>query len=341
MISKKYKTIVQVASLCLTFALSFTRVSAQKQDTFKVLKSIPLTIESRWDYLTMDPASHHLYISGTTANKVIVVDVVSEKIIGEIPNTRGVHGIALAPKYNKGFTSNGRTNSVTVFDIQTLKVLDTIALNAKGPDAIMYDPFTDRVFVFNGHSDNAVVIDAKTNKVLGAIDLGGGPEFGVSDGKGHVYVNLEDKSEVVSINASTMKAEAHWSLNPGKTPTGLAMDTKNGRLFSVCRENKGMSIVSTADGKVVATVPIGTGTDAAAYDADNHLVFSSNGDGTLTIIAQSGADGYKVQQVLMTQKGSKTMAYDPATHKIYLAAAEFGTDRKVTAGSFKLLVVGK
>ena len=309
---------------------------AQAQ-TYVLDKSIALPGDGGYDYLSIDKVNHRLYVShGTTVN---VIDLNTEQPVGVIEGMKGLHGIAIDNKANRGFISDGKANAVVAFDINTLKTLATIPLDAKGPDAIMYDPFSDRVYSFNGESNNSSVVDPNTLKQVGTIALGGAPEFAVSDGKGKIYNNLEDKNSMNVIDTKTMKVIKNFPLAPGGGPTGLALDEKNMRAFSVCRENKGMSVVDITTGKVVVTLPIGTGVDAVAYDPETKLIFCSNGDGTTTIIKQELADKYAVVQTLATQNRAKTLALDTKTHKIYLSVTSFETGtRKAIPGSFKVLV---
>jgi DNA-binding beta-propeller fold protein YncE len=314
-----------------------TALFAQDNDKYVFDKKIPIAGDGGYDYLSIDAENNKLYIShGTSVN---IVDLNSEQVAGEIPNLKGVHGIAIANDLGKGFISDGKGNTVVVFDLKTFKTIKTINIEGKDPDAITYDPYTHRVFTFNGDSKNSTVIDGKALKVIGNIDLGGGPEFAVSDKKGLIYNNLEDKSSLVVIDTKTLKIKNKYPLKPCGTPTGLAFDLKNNRLFAVCRENKGMSVVDKSSGKVITTLPIGDHADAVAYDAETKLVFSSNGDGTVNIFKQLSADDYKSVQTLNTQYRAKTMALDLKTHKIYLSVAEFekGT-KKVVPGTFNVLV---
>jgi YVTN family beta-propeller protein len=309
-----------------------------KAQTYVADKTIPLTGDAGYDYLAIDKVNNRLYVShGTQVN---VIDLATEKPVGSIDDMKGVHGIAIVNKLNRGFITDGKANAVVVFDIKTLKTITTIALtDANGPDAITYDPYSDRIFSFNGESNNSSVIDPKTLKQIGTIALGGGPEFAVPDGKGKIYNNLEDKSSLNIIDSKTLKVLKNYPLSPCGGPTGLALDAVNQRVFTVCRENKGMSVVDINTGKVTATIPIGAGVDAVAYDAETKLVFCSNGDGTTTIIKQKSADEYTAIQTLKTAVRAKTLALDTKNHKIYLSVAEFepGT-RKPLPGTFKVLV---
>lgn len=300
-------------------------------------KAIALPGDGGYDYLSIDKVNRRLYVShGTSVN---VIDLTTEQPIGVIDNLKGIHGIAIDNKINRGFISDGKANAVVAFDIKTLKTIATIPVDAKGPDAIIYDSFSDRIYSFNGESNNSSVVDPNTLKQVGTIALGGGPEFAVSDGKGKIYNNLEDKNSLNIIDVKTLKVIKNYPLSPGGGPTGIALDEKNQRAFSVCRENKGMSVVNVNTGKVVATLPIGSGVDAVAFDPETKLIFCSNGDGTTTIIKQESADKYSVFQTLTTQNRARTLTLDTRTHKIYLSVASFepGT-RKALPNSFKVLV---
>jgi YVTN family beta-propeller protein len=301
-------------------------------------KTIALPGDGGYDYLAIDKINRNLYVSHGTAVNVINLD--TEKPVGVIDNMKGVHGIAIVNKLNRGFISDGKANAVVVFDLKTFKTITTIALTAaNGPDAIMYDPYSDRVFTFNGESDNSSVINPATLKQVGTVALGGSPEFAISDGKGKIYNNLEDKSSLNVIDSKSLKVIKNYPLAPCGGPTGLALDAANQKLFTVCRENKGVSVVDIKTGKVTATLPIGAGVDAVAYDPETKLIFCSCGDGTTTIIKQKSADEYEVMQILKTAERARTMALDAKTHKIYLSVAQFepGT-RKTIPNTFKVLV---
>jgi DNA-binding beta-propeller fold protein YncE len=317
-------------------------------DSYHVLGKVQIGGEGGWDYLTMDSAAHRLYVSHAT--KTVVVDVDSEKVVGEIPDTPGVHGIAVAPELNRGWTSNGRGNNVTVFDLNTLKASGHIG-TGQNPDAIQYDAPSKRVFTFNGRSKDATVIDASSGNVVGTIPLGGKPEFSASDGKGKVYVNIEDTHEVAEIDAAKGAVSKRYVLEGCEEPSGLAMDTKGRRIFSVCG-NKVMLVSDPDAGKVIATVPIGGGADGAGFDPGSGLAFSSNGeDGTLTVVRKNG-NTYEVVETVKTAKGARTMTVDAKTHKLYLSMAQYGPTRAATTekarprppilpGSFSVLVVGQ
>ena len=269
--------------VCIERGMSQTQSQASG---YKVIDRITIGGEGGWDYLLADTSMHRLYVSHGT--KVEVLDVDKKSVVGQIPNTMGVHGIAIAPEFQRGFTSNGRDSSVTVFDLNSLKALATIKLDASNPDAISYDSFSKRVFTFNGRSSNATAIDASTDSIVGTIPLGGKPEFAVPDGKGRMYVNIEDKSLVMAFDSKTLEILGRWSIAPGEGPSGLAIDRENRRLFSVCG-NKTLIVLDADSGRVVANLPIGDGVDAVAYDPVTHLVFSSNGEGTVTIAHQDSS----------------------------------------------------
>jgi len=328
-------------------ALGITTIHAQETSShYKIANRIHVDSNGSWDYLVADEQSNRLYISHSTI--VQVIDLNTSTVIGTIPNTKGVHGIALAQDLGKGFISDGKDSSVTVFDLKTNTTITKIQITGLNPDAIAYDDVTKRVFTFNGKTRNSTVIDAKTNKEIGTIPLSGRPEFCVTDGTGKLYVNIEDKSTLVEIDASTMKVLHEWSIAPGEGASGLAIDKKNRRLFAVCGNNK-MVILNADNGKVVTTVPIGDGPDAAGFDPEKMRVYSSNADGTLTVVQEEKGDKFSVLENVLTQKRAKTMALNTKTHHIYLPAAEFmpappATDNdkpkpKMKPGSFMVLDV--
>jgi len=302
--------------VCLVTAISIIPSSyAQPSPGYHLLKKYVLGGEGRWDYITCDAEAHRLYISRST--HVMVVDADSGAVVGDIPDTPGVHGIAIATEFGKGFTSNGRDASVTIFDLKTLKPLGQVKVG-QNPDAVLYDPNSKRVFTFNGNSKDTTAIDAKSGTVAGTLALGGRPESGVADGNGKVFVNIEDKSQVVEFDARKLAIDATWSLAPGEEPTGIAMDRKHRRLFVGCA-NKLMVVLNADNGKLVATLPIGSGVDAAAFDPESQLAFSSNGDGTLTVVHEDGPDKLRVVENVTTQRGARTMALDPRTHRAFSA----------------------
>jgi YVTN family beta-propeller protein len=260
-----------------------------------------------------------------------VLDVDSEAVVATIPNTPGVHGIALAPELGRGFISNGKASTVTIFDLKTLKPIADVPTGQK-PDAIIFDPASSRVFAFNGGSNSATAIDAATGKVAGTVDLGGGPEYAAADGKGFVYDNLEDESLVLKIDARKLTVDQRWPTAPCASPSSMAIDAANRRLFLGCR-NKVMAVMNADTGKVITTLPIGDHVDATAFDPDTKLIFNSNGEGTITVIRQDNPDKYSAVETVKTVPKAKTMALDPKTHRLFLSTAE--------SNQFEVLVVGK
>lgn len=288
---------------------------------YAVVAHWPVAGNTRWDYLSIDRERHRLFV--TRGDRVAVIDLATGKALGDVTPTDGVHGVALAQQLGKGYASNGHGDSVTVFDLATLAVVKTVPIEAHNPDAIVFDAPSRRVFTFNGRSNDATVIDAVSDTVVETVALPGTPEFAVSDGHGRVYVNIEDRAELVAIDTRKAKVVATWALGGCEEPSGLALDTARGRLFSVCA-NEQMTVTDARSGKVVAVVPIGKGPDAVAYDEGTHEVFSSNGrDGTLTVVRQNDADHYTVIGTVPTRTSARTLALDPASHRIYLAAADF------------------
>lgn len=287
---------------------------------YHLIHTYKLGGEGGWDYLTMDSAARRLYVSRAT--HVVVLDADSGNVVGDIPDTPGVHGIALAPELGRGFVSNGREGTVTIFDLQTLKPITKMKAG-ENPDCILYDPATKRVFTFNGRSHDSTAIDAATGKVLGTIKLEGKPEFAVSDGKGEVFVNIEDKSQLDAIDPQKLEVKASWPLAPCEEPSGLAIDRKHRRLFSGCH-NKMMAVVDADTGKVVATPAIGEGVDANAFDPQTDLAFASCGEGVLTVVHEESANKFTVKENVPTEAGARTMALDEKTHQIYTVTAKFG-----------------
>ena len=290
---------------------------------YTVSKSFPLGGSGDWDYLALEASSARLFVSRD--DHVDVVETVSGKLAGTIPNTAGVHGIAFAPALKRGFTSNGRSDTVSVFELDTLRVIQEVPVSGKNPDAILYEPRHNYVFTANGESSNLSVLDAETLQVAATIPLPGPPEFMATDAAGMVYVNIEgEPGKLVAVDAKSLTVKATWSLPECTNPTGLALDAMHHRLFSVC-ENQVMAVTDSLSGKRIARIVIGRGPDAAAYDADLGLVFSSNGvDGTLTEIHQETPDDYTVLATVTTQVSARTMVLDPAAHRIYMAAAKLG-----------------
>jgi len=328
--------------------VSIVWAADSKPTGYHLLKKAVVGGDGGWDYLTVDQQAHRLYLSHGT--HLAVVDSETGAVVGDIPNLSGVHGIAIAPALGRGFTSNGRENTVTIFDLKTLKELQRVPVGMN-PDAILFDPVTKRVFTFNGRSNDATVLDAASGMVVGTIALGGKPEFAVSDEKGQVFVNIEDKSEVAVLDPKALTVLHHWSLAPGDGPSGLAMDRKNRRLFSVCGNEK-MVILDADTGKVLATPTIGRGPDACRFDPGPELAFSPNGrDGTLTIIHEDTPNSFTVVETLPTQAGARTMELDPKSHHLFLVTAEVapapaGANApprrpSYAPNSFTVLIIGK
>ena len=302
--------------------------SSASSGHYHVVRHVMVGGEGGWDYLTADPAGHRLFLSRGT--HVMVVDLASGKVVGDIPHTEGVHGIALAPG-GRGFISNGRSSSVTIFDTATLNPIGEVKTTGDRPDAIIYEPFSKRVFTFNAAGKNTTAIDAASGTVAGTLALGGKPEFAVSDNAGRLYVNVEDTNEVVAVDPVALTVVSRWKLEGCDEPSGLAIDRAHGRLFSGCG-NKVMAVSDIAAQKVLTTVPIGEGVDANAFDPATELAFSSNGgDGTLTVARMTGTDHYEVVANVPTARGARTMALDETTHHIYLVTSQFGPPPAPTA----------
>lgn len=320
---------------------------AARTASYHLLKKMNVGGEGGWDYLTLDPQTRRLYLS--RSDHVDIVDVDHGTKVGQIANTPGVHGIAIASRLGRGFTSNGREGTVTIFDLKSLKELGRVKVG-EGPDAIIYDPATQRVFSMNGRSQDATAIDAAKGEVAGTIALGGRPEFAVADGKGEVFVNLEDKSELVALDSKGLSVLHRWPLAPGEGPSGLALDQAHRRLFSVCGNQK-MVILDADNGHVVATPTIGSGPDACAFDFQRQLAFSSNGrDGTLTVIREETPDRFTVIANVPTQIGARTMALDEKAGRVFLVTAEVAPTpanadtprrRSFVPGTFTILEVGE
>jgi len=303
------------------FAAAAIATAQQAPGGYHLARTISLGGEGGWDYLTVDAAAHRLYVSHAT--RVQVVDTERNAVVGEIPDTQGVHGIALAPELGRGFTSNGRAGTVMVFDLKSLAVIATVKVTGENPDAITFEPVSRRVFTFNGRSADATAIDAASGQVVGTLPLGGKPEFAVADGRGRIFVNIEDKSELVSFDARTLKVEGRWTLAPCEEPSGLAIDREHGRLFSVCGNNL-MAVVNGDTGHVITTLPIGSNVDGAAFDPATGLAFSSNGEGTVTVVHEDSLEKFTVVGNVQTKRGARTISLDEATHHIYLPTAQFG-----------------
>ncbi len=313
--------------------------------TYRFLKEIPIGGPGGWDYLSVSAQGRRLYVSHGT--NVIVVDLTKDAVVGVVTNTPGVHGFAVARELGLGFASNGRSNTVSIVDLEELRTVARVPTGGN-PDAILYEPAQEEVYAFNGRSNSVTVIEARMGKVVTTLPLPGKPEFAVADpAAGRVYVNIEDKNEVAALDTRTHKVVGLWPISPGEAASGLALDARHHRLFLGC-ENKLMVMMDCTSGKVLTTVPIGAGVDATAFDPVTRLAFSSNGEGTVTIAHQDTPDTLRVVQTLTTARGARTMALDPVTHKIYLSTAEFepvpadapGQRPLPKPDTFKVLVYG-
>jgi hypothetical protein len=340
----RFISLVTSLSLFLVpFAAIHSRAHASgaRSSGYRLTKTLPVGGDEGWDYVKVDSTSRRVYVSHGT--HVVVLDADSGAVVGDIAGTQGVHGIAIAPDLGRGFTSNGRANTVTIFDVKTLKTLVTTRVGTN-PDAIVYDPDTKRIFTMNGRSQDATAINATDGSVAGTLPLGGKPEFAVADGKGNIFVNIEDQAELVQFDPQKLVVVNRWKLPGCEEPSGLAIDLKSRRLFVGC-SNKTMPIVNADTGKIVATVPIGDGVDATAFDPENNFAFSSNGEGTLTVVHEDSPDKYSVVENLPTKKSARTMGLDLKTHNIFLPAADFdppapGERRgKIKSGTFVVLLV--
>jgi DNA-binding beta-propeller fold protein YncE len=334
--------------LTALFVSLFATFSAAADPGYHVIKTYKLGGEGGWDYLNLDSSSRRLYISRAT--HVIVIDADSGKPVGDIPDTPGVHGIALAPELGRGFISNGREGTVTIFDIQTLKLITKVKVG-DNPDAILYDPATKRVFTFNGKSQDSTALDAAKGTVLGTIKLEGKPEFAASDGKGEIFVNIEDKSQLDAIDPAKLEVKSRWPLAPCEEPSGLSIDREHRRLFAGC-DNKMMAVVDADSGKVLATPAIGEGVDATAFDPGTGLAFASCGEGVLTVVREDSPNKFSVAENVKTQEGARTLALDEKTHQVFVVTAKFGPTPAPTADqphprhsilpdTFVVLVLGK
>ncbi len=315
------KKLVFVFACLLILSSGSNILEAQEAASgYRIVNRFHVGGDGGWDYLTVDEATGRIFVSHS-----MVVNVVNEKdgkLITTIPDTKGVHGIAIAPDLNRAFISNGRDSSVTVINLKTLEFIAKIGPTGQNPDAILYDPFSHKVFTFNGRSANSTVIDGKTNKVIATIKLDGKPENTVSDGKGVVYVNIEDKSELTAINSVENKVIKTWSISPGEEPSGLALDNETHRLFSVCG-NATMVISDAVSGKVITSLPIGQGCDGVAFDPVLKRAYSSNGEGTMTVVQEVDADNFKVLETVGTMRGARTITIDKKTHHLFLSTAEY------------------
>jgi len=332
---------MRLRALVLALAAT-TSLLGQSTSHYRVTQSFPLGQDGGWDYIIPDPATHRIYIA--RENRVMVVDAASGKLAGEVTGINGAHGTAIVAKSGHGFATAGEDQAVIMFDLKTLKTLGKTPA-AEDADAILFDDVSNRVFTMNGDANSSTVIDATTGKLITNIPLKGKPEYAVASGDGKIYANLEDKDEIVEIDARKATVTRRWSTAPCKLPVAMAIDKANHRLFSGCRSGV-MAVSDYIAGKVITTLPIGSGVDGAAYDPTTHDAFASNADGTLTVIHQDSADKYRVVQTVTTPIGSRNIGIDPITHRLYVASAKFGTvpagsksKRPVLPGTFTLLQI--
>ena len=318
-------------------------INAQNPTGLHTINTFHIASPGGWDYLAIGPVNDWLYVShGTQVN---ILNKKTGDSVGVIENTTGIHGIAFDVADKKGFTSNGRLNNVTVFDLNTNKILDHIPTGTN-PDAIMYEPFSKKIITCNGRSKNLSIIDPINNKLIDSVDVGGKPETAVSDGVGKIFVNVEDKNEIVEIDMKTFKVINHWSLSPAEGPTGLEYDKTTKRLFAGC--DKLLVVLDAETGKIVDKLPIGDGCDGVAFDADSKNIYTSNGEGTMTVIHEDNANKFSVLENIVTKRGARTIILDKKSHLIYLPTAEFEAQDpnqkgrpKIKPGTFQVLVVGK
>jgi YVTN family beta-propeller protein len=340
----------RVTKAVMAAAIVFVGIDsdAAESQAYRVLHTYALGGEGGWDFLSFDAESRRLFI--TRDSHVMVVDPDTGKLLGDIEGTKDAHGVAFAPALNRGFISNGHGDNVTAFGLDSLHVIGDFPVTGKDPDPILFDAASHRVFTFNGHSNNISVLDPMSGNVVATVPAPGRPEFAVSDGKGRIYFNVEDKAKVAVLDSNANRLLATWSLGACEGPTGLAIDFTHNRVFSACA-NRQLVVLDATEGHLVATLPIGDHPDAAVYDATVGNLFTSNGEGTLTVIHQDDADHYSVIATVATAVRSKTMALDPKTHHIFLAAAKFGAVPPKTKaeqrpkgpmlpGSFYLIEVG-
>lgn len=333
-----------VAGVCMPMPALASPVTASAQ--YHIAQRVNLPGDEGWDDLTFDPTGERLFIAH--GSQVLVVDTRRLTLAGTIADTPGVHGIALAPEVGHGYISAGRANAIVVFDLKSLGRIKGIKSTGENPDAIIYDPFSARVLAFNGRGRNMTAIDTKTDTVVGTLALDAKPEFAVTDGKGRVYVNLEDKSSLAAIDPQHLRVISVWPLTGCEEPSGLALDAAGKRLYAGC-DNKVMVAVDATSGRVLGSAPIGDGVDGARYDSGEHLAFASCGEGVLTIVKAGAGGAPEVVQSLTTERGARTMALDERSHRAFLVTANFGPAPPATAehphprpailpGTFRLLV---
>lgn len=347
----KLRSLSVASALCSAACLSATlapQAAAQTPAGYHVIRRIPLTGDGFWDYLTIDTASNSLFI--TRGNRVQILNLKTSALRGEILGTNGVHGVAVNPATHRGYTSNGRDTTVSIIDLTTLTPQKTIRVTGANPDAIIFDPMSQRVFTFNGRGNNVTAIDVAGDTVVGTVPLPGKPEFAVADGAGHIFVNIEDKSQLVEFDPMTLSVLHTYPTAPCESPSGLAIDKARSELFLGC-DNKLMGVIDAKTGRVIATPPSGSGTDANAFDPGTGFAFSSNGEGTLTLVHQTGPSTFTSGNV-PTERGARTMALDPRSHLVYLITAKFNPAPAPTTeqprprptmvpGSAVILVVGR
>jgi DNA-binding beta-propeller fold protein YncE len=330
--------------------VSRSKVQAAPSGGYHLLRKMPVGGDGGWDYLTVDPDAKRIYIARAT--HVMIVDEDKGEVIGDLPNTEGVHGIAVAKDLGKGFTSNGRANTVTVFDLATMKATGTVTVPGKNPDSILYDPSAKRVWTFNGGSANATVIDATSGTVVGTVTLAGKPETPVLDGKGSIFLNIEDKNTLVEIDTTTLKVTHTYPLAGCEGPSGIAMDTAHRRVFSGCSDSKKLAVTDADTGKQIAALAIGEDTDASGFDPGTGLAFSSCREGVLSIIHEDSPDKYSVVENVKTEVGARTMALDPKTHHVFTVTSDLKPPAPKTAenpnprpqpvpGTFRVLEYGQ
>ena len=316
---------------------------AQTATGVHLLNTIHIGGTGGWDYLSIQPGSEKLYVSHAT--QVNIVNKTTGDSLGVIPGTTGVHGIAFVPALNKGYTSNGRLNTLTVFDLQTAKVFGQLPVG-QNPDAIMYDEFSKHLIVCNGRSNSVSIVDPENDKVVGTVDVGGRPEEAVTDGAGTLFVNIEDKSEIVAIDLKSQQVLHRWALKPGEAPTGLAIDKTTHRLFSTCSDSKQLMILDAGTGAIISKIPIGADCDGVAFDEVAKCIYTSNGEGNITVVKEESKDSYNKIATIPTKKGARTITIDAATHKLYLPTAEYETTNQangrpaVVPNTFQVMVMG-
>lgn len=335
--------------LLMILALGTSRVYADEgTKAYHILQQVKLPDEGGWDYLKMDSDARRLYITHET--EVLVLDADTYKVIGKVEGIHGAHGVALAPELGKGFVTSGKSGTVVVFDLKTLKKISEITAQ-KDADAIVYDSATTQIFTFNGDSANSTVINAATGQVVKTLDLDGSPEFAVADGHGHIFDCLENKNVILEIDTQKLEIENKWPLSPAEKPSGIAMDVENNRLFIGCRD-KLLAVMNAENGKVVKTLPIGDHIDATYFDPASGTVFNSCGDGTLSVVQENSADNYQVVENAKTQPGARTMAFDSKTGHVFLATADMQPAptptqdnpkprRKMVPGTFRLIILSQ